>query len=350
MKIQWQAGIDRRLEDAWRELSNAAGAGPFHRPEWHAARGRTWNRPAERLLTAWQGDELLAVWPIIRSGGHIAAAGAMIADYLSPLVRPGMLEIVSEAFARELAGAAPRIDLARLEPELRPRRWQALLAEQGLQVRRIRQETCPALGLAGGFAAVERGLRPGLRRAYRYAERRLARQGALHAGFVGEGEVARALSRLVRWHQDRFRARGTPGSFFGGRGAFHQELARAFAAAGVLRLASLTLDSRPIAHLYAFRGGDRFYYYAAGFDPQWALYSPGLVLLKESIRLAAEEGAKEFDFLRGEETYKQPWTTHVRHLERIVAARPGHRYYLAVAAAEERLGAWVRHALGRGFQ
>jgi CelD/BcsL family acetyltransferase involved in cellulose biosynthesis len=41
-----------------------------------------------------------------------------------------------------------------------------------------------------------------------------------------------------------------------------------------------------------------------GFDTQWARFSPGLLTIAAAMRQAASEGAHEFHFLRGGETYK----------------------------------------------
>ena len=45
--------------------------------------------------------------------------------------------------------------------------------------------------------------------------------------------------------------------------------------------------------------------YNSGFDPEHARLSPGIVLLAHVIRDAIERGVATFDFLRGEEPYKQ---------------------------------------------
>src|SRR5262249_61638268 len=42
--------------------------------------------------------------------------------------------------------------------------------------------------------------------------------------------------------------------------------------------------------------------------------SPGKVLMAEAIHAAFEEGREEFDFLRGNESYKATWTDQCRPL------------------------------------
>jgi CelD/BcsL family acetyltransferase involved in cellulose biosynthesis len=48
-------------------------------------------------------------------------------------------------------------------------------------------------------------------------------------------------------------------------------------------------------------------FYLSGFDPQWAAFSPGVLLIAHAIEEAIREGQQEFDFLRGNEPYKYLW-------------------------------------------
>ena len=53
--------------------------------------------------------------------------------------------------------------------------------------------------------------------------------------------------------------------------------------------------------------GKTVYYYQAGFDPEMNAFSPGNLLVAETIREAIEEGRLHFDFMRGDEPYKRRW-------------------------------------------
>ena len=73
---------------------------------------------------------------------------------------------------------------------------------------------------------------------------------------------------------------------------------------GWLRLWLMEWDGEPVAAWYGWRVGDRYSFYNAGFDPGRSKLSPGMVMLATVIRSAFEEGAREFDFLLGDEAYK----------------------------------------------
>src|SRR5205823_1558429 len=116
------------------------------------------------------------------------------------------------------------------------------------------------------------------------------------------------MEALFRLHQRRWRGRGLPGQFASGRvRAFHREVAQQCATRGWLRLHTLRLDGRIQAVLYCFHYGGGGYYYLGGFEPELARYSPGTVLTAHAIRSAIDEGAREFDFVRGDEPYKYVW-------------------------------------------
>ena len=95
---------------------------------------------------------------------------------------------------------------------------------------------------------------------------------------------------------------------------FHYALSERLAKAGWLRISMLREGEKPIAAVYGFNFAGCFSYYQTGFDPQWEKYSVGATLLLEVIQKAYEEGCVEFDFLCGEEKYKDSWCRDTRSL------------------------------------
>ena len=137
-------------------------------------------------------------------------------------------------------------------------------------------------------------------------------------------ELSSDMARLFALHQERWRTRG--GTFLDDEGvrAFHADFAAASLERGWLRLWSLELDGEAIAAWYGWHIGGKYLYYQAGFDPAWARYSPGLLLLSHTIRCAIEEGATEYDMLLGDEPYKSRFATRAQTGETIVVTRPLH--------------------------
>jgi CelD/BcsL family acetyltransferase involved in cellulose biosynthesis len=82
------------------------------------------------------------------------------------------------------------------------------------------------------------------------------------------------------------------------------DVANAFAEKGWLSLFFLTFNDEPVSSFYCFEYNKKLYFYLSGFDPEYAYYRPGHLTFKYIIKYGIEKGLNEFDFLRGNETYK----------------------------------------------
>jgi CelD/BcsL family acetyltransferase involved in cellulose biosynthesis len=74
-----------------------------------------------------------------------------------------------------------------------------------------------------------------------------------------------------------------------------------------LRLNRLKIGERVAAVYYGFFRNGRAYAYLGGFDSDMPRLSPGVQVLHHAIVEAIREGAREFHFLRGAESYKYAW-------------------------------------------
>ena len=116
------------------------------------------------------------------------------------------------------------------------------------------------------------------------------------------------FNQFIRLHRACWRARGQKGILDSEQLlAFHREAAWNLLSMGALRLYALTFRDQVAAILYGFSHAGRAFYYLGGFDPELAEFSPGTVIIGHAIEQAIEEGAGEFDFLRGREAYKYLW-------------------------------------------
>ena len=68
-------------------------------------------------------------------------------------------------------------------------------------------------------------------------------------------------------------------------------------------------DQRTIAFYYGLFNNSRLAWFNGGYDTQYYKYSIGTLLVAELISWAYENGLHIFDFLRGNESYKQRWTS-----------------------------------------
>ena len=85
---------------------------------------------------------------------------------------------------------------------------------------------------------------------------------------------------------------------------------------GLLKLTALYLNDRPIAYDIGFKYHDKIWSYESAFDREYAPAGVGHLLLTLLIEDAIKDNCREFDLLRGDETYKFSWAErHREHLE-----------------------------------
>ncbi|HEY2989034.1 MAG TPA: GNAT family N-acetyltransferase [Candidatus Binatia bacterium] len=88
---------------------------------------------------------------------------------------------------------------------------------------------------------------------------------------------------------------------------FYTELAGASARAGTLRLIFLNVAGARIAFAYALCYKNKLFVLKAGYDPQYATYSPYNVLCYLVFQDACERGLTEYEFLGANEGWKLRW-------------------------------------------
>ncbi len=142
----------------------------------------------------------------------------------------------------------------------------------------------------------------------RRCRRRAEEIGPLRFAFATEHTVAECMDILFALHGSRWAARGQSGVLCGGDlDSFYRDVAARFARPGWLRLSHLAIGDHNVGACLGFQLRGRAYHYISGFDPALARLGIGALMLHEIIERAVRDGAREFDFLRGEEDYKRRW-------------------------------------------
>jgi CelD/BcsL family acetyltransferase involved in cellulose biosynthesis len=153
----------------------------------------------------------------------------------------------------------------------------------------------------------------------------------------------RAVDRLAELHRKRW---GAASESFASEEylALHRAAMKECFERDWLRLYCLEIGGEIAAISYCYRFRKHIFVMQAGFDPAYAPFSPGSVLLGYALEHAIGEGNTVFDFLRGEHTYKQLLATGCRETVSVTACRPtlgavayrANRSYLAKATAKAR--------------
>jgi CelD/BcsL family acetyltransferase involved in cellulose biosynthesis len=337
------------LAAEWRDLAERRG-NAFLTPDWFLAWlrhfGQAWE-PHMAVVRTPRGT-LRGLLPLVssKSNGRGELRVCPIGDRFHPVADAGDEEAVATAAAPAIAPPGRGLHSLLLENvDVGSGWWRALAKAFPAPLATVERDeaTLPFVELAGlswdeYLAGRSRQLRSQLGRKLRSLRRdhdvRFRRTGS-------PDEVAADLATLLRLHDARWAERS-------GRSAladptvreFHLEFARAAFERGWLRLTVMEVDEVPIAALYGWLIGGRWSYYQAGFDPAWSRHSPGFLVLAETIREAIEDGASEYDMLRGDEAFKRRFATSSRAVRTILLAPRGHQAHINAAAVDRLRRAW----------
>jgi len=296
------------LRADWSALVEASPeATPFQTWEWQSTWWRHFGRGKRpHIVLIHEGSELVGLMPLVRTKGPwrtLRGMGAGPSDYLHPLARGGYEQAVAEALVEHVQGVE-EVDLIDLHQVREDRALAAALpTSYGMH-----QARCLVLDLPSTYDAFVASLSKSLRYDVRRMDKPAFAESGARIRTLESGEIDQGLDAFYETHRLRWRKRGLPGAFVGGRiQAFHREWAALAGPKGWIWLSVLEVGDKVAGTLYAMRLADTCYFYQAGFDPAHQAISPGTVLVAHTVRRAIEHGVRRFDFLRGDEPYKRRW-------------------------------------------
>ncbi|MFK4224287.1 GNAT family N-acetyltransferase [Streptomyces sp. NPDC019890] len=301
--------------EAWRELRAKSGApaNPFMEPEFTLAVGRV--RPAARVAVLWEDGQPAGFFPYERGPlGHGRAIGLGVSDCQGAALRPGV-RVAPRELLRACALSAWEFD--------------NLEADQALFVPSAAEEfTSPVIDVGAGYAAYEEVLRaqsPKFLRTTLAKERKLGRQAG-EVRFVFDERDPAALRTLMGWKSAQYRRTGR-------RDRFAKEWintlvrllheTRTPGCTGVLSV--LYVADRPVAAHFGLRSRTVLSCWFPAYDPEFAKYSPGLILHLRMAESAAAEGIGMLDLGRGSSEYKDALKTGELRVHEGSSVRPGAR-------------------------
>lgn len=297
-------------EEHWALWKRDPRATPFQSPAWLNAWWRHLGG-GERIDVEARdpGGQLIGALPLFvwndRGARTLVPVGAGHSDYCDALVDPRQEQAAMAALWQQIAESSERWDKVLL-PDLRPTSPLLGAAPPGWEASDEPAEICPVLQLLGEgpLASVP----PRQRRKVAQNRHRAQRLGNVRTALATAGELPEALDALFALHAKQWTGKGETGVLGDARiQAFHCAAAPALQQAGLLRCILVRHEERIVAVLYALADRSRFHPYIGGVDMSLPGQSFGTLAFARLIEAAAEEGASELHFLRGEEAYKYAW-------------------------------------------
>jgi CelD/BcsL family acetyltransferase involved in cellulose biosynthesis len=307
------------LADDWRRLCDESGEEEiFYRPEWIQAYLLAFAPQARTILiSAWAGDRLCAVLPLIRQrtwvGGLPAVSMTVPANVHCfrvglPICRgeegEAALRAVWQA-VKELPGWTI-LDVSNVLEGNGIDRLAALARSEGFPVARKRTSQTLYLPILGSVSSSAKAdaqpawlaeTRPKFRSHLRRARRQLEEQGALALKRYGTADP-QAIERFYNLEGSGWKgAEGTAIKCDPRTRKFYDAVAQAAAREGYLSLDFLELNGKPIAAHFGFNFRGRYSLAKAGYDEAYRRHGPGQLLVNEILSETPQRSLHEFDFV-----------------------------------------------------
>ncbi len=303
----------------WRRCPPAT---PFQTPQWlipwwrHLGNDDLWTVAVRRE------GELLGLIPLFRyrrpetGARELVLVGNGVSDYLDALVLPEERATVSNVFREYLQEHGEEWDVCDFQQLREDSFLLQSPAPTGCEDWVTKGEVCSVMNPR----EIPRRQEGNLRNRWNCSQR----AGEIWIESATGKNVRFFLQSMIDLHQASWEVRQSAGGLADPAvQRFHLEAGPALLEAGLLRLYGLFFNERLEAVWHGFHHGSKTYFYLNGYNPAHARLSLGSLLLGHAIKESVREGASEFDFLRGQETYKKLWG--VREYEtyrtRIAAAR-----------------------------
>ncbi|MEW5766871.1 MAG: GNAT family N-acetyltransferase [bacterium] len=132
------------------------------------------------------------------------------------------------------------------------------------------------------------------------------------------------MDKIVEIHRQRSQVKERA-SLFETKEAFVREAVSSFAERGWTDLSTLEIGGKVAAYSLGFDYQNVVYIWNVAFDPTYKSFAPGLLTFRFLIENCMNNGHQEFDFMRGEEPYKEEWTKLTRRNYRITMTNPAFR-------------------------
>jgi CelD/BcsL family acetyltransferase involved in cellulose biosynthesis len=248
--------------------------------------------------------------------------GSDVTDYMGPVARPGLERTAANGLiAAVLELPWTEADLAGLP---HGSAWLQALEDaagaRGVAMECQSDGVAPLIELPGSFDRYLADLPSKLRHEMRRKERRLVEEAGNYRIALSTPEtVGEDLNRFMELHRS---SPGPKGTFMrAGMETFFRRLGESLVPTHQFQLAFMEVEGQKAAGAIGFAYGDTFSLYNSAFDREFARWSPGMVLVTNLIRRAAEAGRKRFDMLKGDLDYKYRFGAAPRQIERLVLRR-----------------------------
>ena len=300
----------------------------YQRTWWQTLGGGEWPDASELvLITAFRDGELVGIAPLFHTENILGKQALMfigsieVSDFLDFVVRPEDLStFISGLMDFLLNEDIPQWELLDfynlLEDSPTIKALQSEAERRGWTHQQVHLQPSPFIPLPKDYdeylASIDKKQRHEIRRKLRNVEQSLA-EGDWYI-VENEDELHAETQAFI----DMMAQDPNKSKFLTDEMVQHlHNTAKAAFEHGWLQLSFFTVDGEKAAGYMSFNFNNRLWLYNSGWEWEYRDYSPGWVLLAYLLEWSIENGIDEFDFMRGNETYKYKFGGVDRHIYRV---------------------------------
>jgi CelD/BcsL family acetyltransferase involved in cellulose biosynthesis len=195
------------------------------------------------------------------------------------------------------------------------------LSHAGLIYRILPEERCPYLPIDAPSSVIVSRLSRSARHTLQNQQRRLERmraEGLRVRTIENPQEEPGLLEKLIALESQKHVHGELSQPFIAAYPEVFQSLFDTLGPRGWIYVALMELGDRAVAWQLGFRCGKRLWDYNKAYDHTFSRLSPGTMLIPAILDYGFSHGYQEFDFLRGEESYKMRWSTGFHQTYRLL--------------------------------
>ena len=292
------------------------------------------------VLVAYRGESVCGILPLAETTSALTGrslvflgSGKVCSDDLGILAENTDGEEVALAFATWLIQSPEccrwdqlNLDGVRDDNQVMDYFGQCIEALSGSQIERKPSPNCWAAPLDGGLDSYRKRLTKRARKIVREAEAAIVSGKGVFEIALAKEQALEFACEIERMHQARWKERGVRGCFSTKeftcflndaiRSLWHDPWIAAEASSNAVRdlafeskqrvlVGLLRIDGVIAAGSICFRDREAIAMYLVGMNPEFAEMRPGWMLNTCFIEHAIAQGCTKFDFMRGDEEYKE---------------------------------------------
>ena len=307
------------LKTAWDNISQD----PLSSFDWHFAWWNHFRDGCDLQIYCFENHgKVVGIAPFFKdrwwgqSRLRFIGSGNVCTDYADVIIDPDFRYAFINAIANEPLHFAG-VDLIELEGVDSRGPAEAFTAEYYEESWKYQKtiDACWYLTLPDSWEKFCKAAKRSLRRKIRKAEKRIESGEVVIRSTSDELDFETAYKTLVELHQVRFKSKGEPGVFADPAfDSFLKQSATTLCHQQKAEILVAYADSKPIGcHFYLLSDSGPQFYQGGVLTTRMDL-EPGHLMFTYAVKKAIDSGCQEFDFLRGDESYKPFWGAVRREL------------------------------------